>query len=1022
MASSKIDVKKSIIFTFLLGITMILIGILSRSYSALTPNSTVEIFSQKLSFVNENPGAWKLTETAKWVDENTVHLDLTLDSIEHMNYENQNVVLVYSDSLTNNQEFIANMQSLVDHILKNSSNEIALITYGLNSEILQPFTNDSALLKNQLTQVNTNINRINYYKAYASVIGLLNREYVSTENYQIVIFSDYVVTDDSPAEVAEYNFIKSEYPNVSILGVAYDTTTRVLEQLNDFTDSQIKANDENFEIDVMSNIQLIDFYQNFSIAIQLNSDDFEILNTNIESSFGNVSIQDDEILLWDFSNTLVSGKNVTCSIDLKIRDSASDVIYPIINGTDVVSLIDTVSEEVTHLLGLVVSTIYTVSYNANAPTGCQVSGLPESVQEHVYSTVTISSQTPTCDGYRFRGWKSTNADLTVLNDDYFVMPEEDVVFVATWSKVGINKSMNGQIYEYADPILQSVASSYNEKIWKYRSQITKIVFQDNLHTVNGASEVFDVSESQNGSVMAYIVPNLDQLDTYTAYIQGDGKVIANADSSYLFFNFTALESIEGMEYFDTSNVTNMHGLFFRCSSLKQIDLSNFDTSNVTNMEAMFYCCFALIECDVSSFDTSRVTNTSFMFAGYQDHMSLENIIFGDKWDVTNVTTMASMFQNCSSIVSLDLSKFYTPNVTSMKSMFVNCFDLVTLSIPNFDTSNVTDMQTMFGSCQSLTSLDLSHFNTSKVTNMSYMFRYCKLLTHLDVSNFDVRNVTDMSYMFGDCSVLETLDLSSFITSSVTTMNHMFSNCTTLVSLDISNFNTAKVTDMAYMFYNCLKITKLDLRNFNTSNVETMERMFLLCRELADLNVSSFNTSKVTNMSYMFSYCAFTTMDLRNFDTSNVETMASLFDGCPNLVSVDLSSFNTSKVTSFANMFYMTQKLESLDLSNFDTSSATNMTGMFIYCISLKEVKTGSRFVTTNVTDMSKMFQQCYNIVITFTLSGNNVSAYMDIFTRAATAEGAQITINYTSDAASLVDTLIATKSDTSNVVKGSLIS
>ncbi len=169
MASSKIDVKKSIIFTFLLGVTMILLGILSRSYSALTPNSTVEIFSQNLSFVNENPGAWKLTETAKWVDENTVHLDLTLDSIEHMNYENQNVVLVYSDSLTNNQEFIANMQSLVDHILKNSSNEIALITYGLYSEILQPFTNDSALLKNQLTQVNTNINRKSICKRYRFV-------------------------------------------------------------------------------------------------------------------------------------------------------------------------------------------------------------------------------------------------------------------------------------------------------------------------------------------------------------------------------------------------------------------------------------------------------------------------------------------------------------------------------------------------------------------------------------------------------------------------------------------------------------------------------------------------------------------------------------------------------------------------------------------------------------------------------------------------------------------------------------
>ena len=49
----------------------------------------------------------------------------------------------------------------------------------------------------------------------------------------------------------------------------------------------------------------------------------------------------------------------------------------------------------------------------------------------------------------------------------------------------------------------------------------------------------------------------------------------------------SLKSIKGMEYLNTSQVTNMSKMFFDCSSLTSLDVSSFDTSKVRNMEWMF---------------------------------------------------------------------------------------------------------------------------------------------------------------------------------------------------------------------------------------------------------------------------------------------------------------------------------------------------------------------------------------------------------------------------------------------------
>ena len=71
-------------------------------------------------------------------------------------------------------------------------------------------------------------------------------------------------------------------------------------------------------------------------------------------------------------------------------------------------------------------------------------------------------------------------------------------------------------------------------------------------------------------------------------------------------------------------------------------------------------------------------------------------------------------------------------------------------------------------------------------------------------------------------------------------------------------------------------------------------------------------------------------------------------------------FVTSNVTDMHGMFQNCVSLTSLDLSDFDTSNVTDMGGMFNYCASLTSLDL-SGFDTSNVTDMGYMFHCCESL-------------------------------------------------------------
>lgn len=273
-----------------------------------------------------------------------------------------------------------------------------------------------------------------------------------------------------------------------------------------------------------------------------------------------------------------------------------------------------------------------------------------------------------------------------------------------------------------------------------------MILDDHINPPSSYIESWDVSEGQNGNVMAYLKTNSEDNTKYDLYIQGNGYLYAPEDSSYLFADMESLREIVNLRILDTSNVTNMSNMFGYTSGLEVIDVSNFDTSKVTNMSAMF-------------------------------------------------VTIDDYYRNLKYIEGLEY--FDTSNVTDMSYMFHYQKSLETINIGTFNTSKVTNMSHMFQNCQKLDSLSLQSFDTSKVTDMSFMFAGCYSIDHLDLSTFDTHSVTDMSYMFSSDNNLEHIFVySTFVTNNVTQSNHMFSDCTSIVGESGTIYNSS-YTDKTY---------------------------------------------------------------------------------------------------------------------------------------------------------------------------------------------------------------------------------
>jgi surface protein len=455
------------------------------------------------------------------------------------------------------------------------------------------------------------------------------------------------------------------------------------------------------------------------------------------------------------------------------------------------------------------------------------------------------------------------------------------------------------------------------------------------------------------------------------------KTYALTSLSGFFSDCETLETISGLEYLNTANVTDMSHMFHGCSALKSLDLTNFNTANVTDMSHMFHGCSALESLDLTKFNTANVEFMYHMFYGCSALKSLDLTNF----NTAKVTDMSSMFYGCSALKSLDLTNFNTAKVTNMSNMFKGCSALTSLGLTNFNTAKVTDMGNMFNGCSALTSLDLTNFNTANVEFMDYMFNGCSALKSLDLTNFNTAKVTYMNNMFEGCSALTTIYASDkFVTDNVSHGLDMFTGCKNL-----KDYSDSK-TDHAYANYGTTGYFTpvFDYAEFdNATGTLTFRRGLSKPAGAYDLNMesnnpgweaqkgnikkvvfdASFANARPTSCCRWFADCFYLTEieGIENLNTQNVTDMSEMFTCCYALTSLDVSNFNTQNVEDMTDMFLGCEGLSLLDLSNFNTANVMGMSSMFSGCSTLQTIFASDKFVTDKVSGGDDMFISCENL-------------------------------------------------------------
>ena len=461
---------------------------------------------------------------------------------------------------------------------------------------------------------------------------------------------------------------------------------------------------------------------------------------------------------------------------------------------------------------------------------------------------------------------------------------------------------------------------------------------------------------------------------------------------------------------------------FMNSKTTSIDLSSFYTSNVVDMQSMFERANNVEgTLDLSGFDVSKVKNASYMF--YETSKDAEEInIIMPNADWNKATTMSYMFYYTGSnakTVNIDIHGWVLYELLSGSNIF---------SSVGGDAENVN--------------ITLKDWNLKKATTIYKMFPQIGQdaeKTVLDLTNFKFEKATDLGSMF----------------------YYFAQRCPDAVIKGLDTWDMKGVESVSYMFYACMEQTKninIDLTNWDVSNIKNFNSFvyyFGAFSEKTTFKAKNWVINPAANIEYMFTYLAYqgndidvdlSGMDLSGFTNMKTILYCSGYDAKGEVV-YNLSNWKTGNVTTFDSLLYcMGQHATKLtyNLTGWDSSKVTSMKSMFDSSgnNANETVITGLLDLdTTHVTNMQRMFGSVkglsfdgLNIYATNTQGMfnnskkinakinlyNNPDTYTEMFNNTAVDEGSSMTVNYKA-AVTNIDNLIATKSENSNVIKGSLI-
>ena len=446
----------------------------------------------------------------------------------------------------------------------------------------------------------------------------------------------------------------------------------------------------------------------------------------------------------------------------------------------------------------------------------------------------------------------------------------------------------------------------------------------------------------------------------------------------LFYKNGKLKGV-GIEYIDTSKVTDMEEMFYSARSFNQ-DVGGWDVSSVKNMYGMFQYSKAF-NSDISGWDVSSVTDMGRMF---EETSPLDPDISG--WDTSNVEDMSYLFSG--TVFNQDISGWDTSKVKYMNNMFRST-TAFNQDISKWDTSSVTDMTSMFRQAAAFDQ-NIGGWDTSSVTRMGEMFRVTKF--NQDIGDWDVSNVTNMYAMFREASVFnqdlrdwcvsqfpsEPLDF-SLLTGSWTEPKPIWGTCPPPKPwkghdggiFHIKSPNQELKLDTWRGLFQAYAPDGTDLGEISSINAGDEVIFVTSWRAMGIFDVYSSggsatvewdfgkytDLSGVREMSYMFDGCTKFNGELGgNWDTSNMIEMEGVFFDC-HAFNQDISGWDVGKVEHAGAMFRNCTVFNQ-DISGWDWGKSMSIGSMFDGCTAFDQDISG--WDVSNVTEMGNTFKNASN--------------------------------------------------------------
>ncbi|WRS29231.1 BspA family leucine-rich repeat surface protein [Actinomycetaceae bacterium MB13-C1-2] len=476
-----------------------------------------------------------------------------------------------------------------------------------------------------------------------------------------------------------------------------------------------------------------------------------------------------------------------------------------------------------------------------------------------------------------------------------------------------------------------------------------------------------------------------------------------------------LVGISGLTGVDTSGVTNMSRMFLGAESLRSLDLSGWQTGAVEGMTRMFASTNALESIvGIEAWDTRQVTNMDLMF---NSAISIESLDLSS-WDTANAGRWA-MFSDASSLASLtlgpktDLSGSFLPNASNAEGYTGKWVRLGQLwgypAIPwwsgtgdglaTFSAGADDSAGTYVWQQKAPVTLDLNYGKwpdmeaaweaeltalgdaavgeVVKLPNVAPVLDPAKFGNnafdkwkgavsgdHLTVSpgfqfvvpqpgvtlkaswtselqlwgeapwQFDTASGTLTVYGSDDPANPRVLGGYTASPWNRTDTNRVDPDAVEKIVFENPTgikfpVNSSKLFAV-YILGATTGLTNLKsisgLAGVDTSDATDMSQMFFGAQSLESLDLSGWQTGQVQDMSQMFqNAAALRSLDLTGWQTDEVRDMSRMFSYARSLESIaGTGGWDTRKVTNASFMFYSASALKSLDLSSWDTTAMSNL--------------------------------------------------------------------------------------------------